>query len=43
MEMTQVKFPIWIGYLIFYLSITVAVIMVSGKKITCKYETIQNE
>ncbi|MER2089981.1 MAG: ABC transporter permease [Sporosarcina sp.] len=32
-EMTQVKFPIWIGYLIFYLSLTVISIFISVKKL----------
>ena len=34
-EMTQVKLPIWIGYLIFYLSMTVIVISCFGEKIAC--------
>lgn len=33
MEMTQVKFPIWIGYLIFYLSITVLSLWLAVKKL----------
>jgi ABC-2 type transport system permease protein len=32
-EMTRVKFPIWIGYLIFYLSITVISLLISIKKL----------
>ena len=32
-EMTQVKFPIWIGYLIFYLSLTVISLFISVKKL----------
>ncbi|NYF24067.1 ABC transporter permease [Sporosarcina sp. JAI121] len=32
-EMTQVKFPIWIGYLIFYLSLTAISIFISVKKL----------
>ena len=32
-EMTQVTLPIWIGYLIFYLSITVIALVISVKKL----------
>lgn len=32
-EMTQVKFPIWAGYLIFYLSITVLSLFIAVKKL----------
>ena len=32
-EMTQVKFPIWIGYLIFYLSITVISLFIAVKRL----------
>ncbi|WP_203246066.1 ABC transporter permease [Sporosarcina beigongshangi] len=32
-EMTQVKFPVWIGYLIFYLSITVISLWLAVKKL----------
>ncbi len=32
-EMTQVKFPIWAGYLIFYLSITVISLFIAVKKL----------
>lgn len=32
-EMTQVKFPIWIGYLIFYISITVLSLWLAVKKL----------
>lgn len=33
LEMTQVKFPIWIGYLVFYLSITVVSLWLAVKKL----------
>ena len=32
-EMTQVKFPIWIGYLIFYFSLTVISLFIAVKKL----------